>query len=418
MRMTTKTLILLFFCAMLAAPLTAEEQPARKSLVIVIARAGGGPPDPRLQAVIADAVQFEVQRAGFQVLAEEELRRKYFPEGLPEFSRTVLLQELSRRTPADFLVEAVFTSEEQGVRLDCYLSDLYHRELLRQVTRSREVDLLFDQMVIESIAELTPVMKERLATLPPPEERGREGGTLGIGQGAAAAGEQAPPSPPPAAAPAPAEQEPPQVAQAPTVPPVVQPDTPQAPPPRPATPARPTPSPPAPPREPAATLRAPQPPRLSLGVGFAPFLVTGEARGYFEMGYLSSLYAAWFPSIMGRHLGIGLYAGANLFRAEGQLTPTDNLLSPFGPDLRLVLGSGRRLSLFAHVSGGPAIVTVGLGSGSVLSKTIPYALGGAGLQLRLLRHLGLAADVSYLVFFEEFMPIMGVTPSLYLTLNW
>ena len=156
---------------------------------------------------------------------------------------------------------------------------------------------------------------------------------------------------------------------------------------------------------------------MNLGAGFAPFLVTGEARSYFELGYLAFLYGSYRPNLLGRHLGLGFLVGANLFHVDGALAGSDNLLLPFGPDLRLVLGNGPRFSAFARISGGPAVVTVGLGGSDPQSKLVPYLFGGVGMQVNLTRRLGLAADVSYAVFFEELFPIMGVAPSISLVFN-
>ena len=270
MRMSRILLFLSLWALQPAAILPAADPPLRPSQVIVLARTEGERPEPQLQAVIADSVQQELLRAGFEVLTEAELRRLYFPQGLPEFSRTVLLQELSRRTQAGFLLEAVFTSLEEGVRLDCYLSDLRTRQVIGKASRSREVDLLFDQMVSEEIAELTPVISERLAALPPPEERREPPGVLGMGQArplpppsgaGGAAGDGTRGGSPggatePAGAAPPAADAPPEVAAAPGgAAPAAPPPAPAAPPPESSPPA---PVPPA--GRPAEALRLPLPP--------------------------------------------------------------------------------------------------------------------------------------------------------------
>ena len=448
----SRILPFLFLCALQpVAELSAADPPLRPSQVVVLARTEGEKPDPQLQAVIASSVQQELQRAGYQVLDEAELRRLHFPQGLPEFSRTVLLQELSRRTQAGFLLEAVFTSLEEGVRLDCYLSDLRAREVIGRATRSREVDLLFDQMVSEEIAELVPVLAARIAALPPPEEQPERPDALGIGRvrptpppagaggaagggprgGAGEAGAEGPPEVAGAAdssraedrSRAPGGAQAPPAGAAPGAPPAASPPPASPPPASPPAASPPAGTPPArvpPAGRPAEALRLALPPPLplSLGAGFAPFLVIGEARDYFEVGYLASLYGSWRPGLLGSRLGLGFLVGVNYFQVDGAVSGSDNLLLPFGPDLRLTFGGQSLLGFFAHLSGGPAVVAVGVGGSDPRTKVLPYLLGGAGLQVNLSRRLGLAADVSYAVFFEELFPIMGLAPSISLVFNF
>jgi hypothetical protein len=467
-------LCLLLLLLLAAGPqAAAQASQAVRSAVIAIARSSAEHPDTRMQDIIAESMKLELERSGFRVLSEAELRATAFPGGLPEFSRTVLLQELARKTDADFLLEAVFTSRDEELQMDFYLSDLYNREVLARVSRSRVVDILFDQSVVEALDELVPVMEERLAHLPPPEERRRTtpaqpppprvatpGGAAPPAGTPAAPPPKVPSAPPPVAGGAPREQapQPADAAPAQQQPPASPPEE-EAPgeqPPMiargglPGDPPGPTPQEPilgvgegreAPPEAAARAPRVPGPERpqalpppaeepeavtiarpadragrLRLSAGFAPFLPSGMAREYFDVGYFPSLSGSYSLGLLDGRLEVGLFLGAALFRADGNIPGINNVMYPIGLQLSFVVWRNDFLSAFAHLAGGPAIITVWPGKEG-LSKTIPFALGGAGLGWRITGWLGLAAEISYLAAFEELFPIMGIVPSIYLTIT-
>ncbi len=157
---------------------------------------------------------------------------------------------------------------------------------------------------------------------------------------------------------------------------------------------------------------------FEISTGFAPFLVTGEMSNYFKVGYLVSLYGNFLIDLAAGQLGIGWFSGINIFRAEGVVAATDNLLISLGLDLRYRIDNGSPLGLFVHISGGPAIFIVDSTLKGGLVNVMPYVMGGIGLSLAFSDFFGIAADMSYAVFFEQSILIMGFTPSAYIYLSF
>jgi hypothetical protein len=149
-----------------------------------------------------------------------------------------------------------------------------------------------------------------------------------------------------------------------------------------------------------------------LSTSGSAFVATGQAADYFRIGYGSALH---FDLLFGRgagRLGLGLYAAVNYFQATGVATAADTMLIPLGADLRYSLDEGLPVGLFVYASGGAAMLVVRSEYWGNLSKPVPYALGGMGVNLPLAPFIGTALDVSYSVYFEGSMVIMAFSPSV------
>ena len=75
-----------------------------------------------------------------------------------------------------------------------------------------------------------------------------------------------------------------------------------------------------------------------------------------------------------------------------------------------------RIAQIPRLSSGAALFMLEADPSVWLTKAVFYVLGGMGFELRLVGALGLAAEISYVAFFEETFPITGFSPSLQLRL--
>ncbi|MBN1835308.1 MAG: hypothetical protein JW820_05620 [Spirochaetales bacterium] len=144
----------------------------------------------------------------------------------------------------------------------------------------------------------------------------------------------------------------------------------------------------------------------------AAFIATGEASEYFKIGYGSAVYVDLLLTAGQGSFGLGLYAAVNYFEAIGVATSAQSLLVPMGADLRYTMDEGLPLGLFVHVSGGPAMLVLASDYWGQLTKLVPYALAGLGMNLRFAPAMGTALDLSYSVYFEGSLLIMAFSPSL------
>ena len=150
-----------------------------------------------------------------------------------------------------------------------------------------------------------------------------------------------------------------------------------------------------------------------VSVGAAPFIVVGRVNLYFSLGVLSSLRGGYTFRTRAGDVETGLFFGLNYFAAQGLESSSSNFFLPMGVAVRYGGHFGRRLQAFVTVTGGPALFILKPEDSPQLMKFTGYTGGGAGAAFLLGKRLGLTLEVTYLVFFEQYYPIMGVVPSLY-----
>jgi hypothetical protein len=157
--------------------------------------------------------------------------------------------------------------------------------------------------------------------------------------------------------------------------------------------------------------------RFDIGVGAAPFIATGYASEYFKIGVVPVLNAAFlFRGEAGR-LGLGVYAGANLFSASGSTESASVVLVPAGLLVRLEIGrEGAPLIVFG-VSGGPAVMSLQKPAEPALAGITFYGRGTLGIRLPLGAVFGIGVEAGYDIYWEEPYPLMGFCPALYATVR-
>ena len=156
--------------------------------------------------------------------------------------------------------------------------------------------------------------------------------------------------------------------------------------------------------------------RLLFSGGFAPFLPTGAAAYYFNLGYLPSLLASIFIDTPMGPIGLGLYAGMDYFTAVGSQDYSNTFLLPVGVDVRYELGSAT-FRPFLHVAGGPALLVMVTGTQGTITGILPFLKSGIGLEVILTQSLGVSALADYDVYFEMPYLLMGFSPSINMELR-
>ena len=191
-----------------------------------------------------------------------------------------------------------------------------------------------------------------------------------------------------------------------------------------ATPATPTlppaegvPVPAAPPQTVPAPPSAVERPYFVLDAGVAPFVPVGAASLYFPIGLLPSVDARMvFPTSSGR-FAIGLHAAAVYFQAAGTADSSQDFLVPLGVDLRYEIGNGAPFVLFAHLSGGLAMLVIATASQGTLVDFPACFRSGIGASFMFTPSIGISFAVDYEIYFEMPYLIMGFTPSVAVSLK-
>jgi len=133
------------------------------------------------------------------------------------------------------------------------------------------------------------------------------------------------------------------------------------------------------------------------------FLQTGfEATAHFEMQFRKE------DSL----IGVGVGAGAALFRAEGPLGSATGLLVPLTLEGRYGISGARGTQVYLRGGGGAALFLVDSESVGQLRKFVPCVTAGIGLARRLNAGMGLALDASYAAYLDSGDLIMGLAPGL------
>jgi hypothetical protein len=156
---------------------------------------------------------------------------------------------------------------------------------------------------------------------------------------------------------------------------------------------------------------------LLFSSGFATFLPIGASASYFTVGYRPSVLGSYLFSTSDARIGIGLYGLMDYFRAQGAVEASNNFFIPLGLDLRYELDLRAPLIPFIHLTGGPALIVMATQIHGSYLKILPYAALGLGVELLVLPGLSIGLGVDYEVYFEMPYMIMGVSPSLGVTVR-
>ena len=378
---------ILLLLAAIGCSMTAwADQPAgAKKIVMTVTSTMDAERSDTLEKVLNESIHVALEVAGFRwttpegaLPSAELLTADEGPAGWAD------LYDYGAAESIDFILAAFYQLEGSNVSIDFQLHDVGERKEMVAGEAKGRLDLTFDRVVAEAIEEM--VVRSGVTPARPytAGENGKEPDVAASADGKNGASASPPDASPKESETAPAISTPAVGVGEPGIVPAQEPQE-------------------------KTTIQ-----RLELSAGFAPFLTVGGASEYFRFGLLTSLYVNYRIPVGSGYLAVGIYAGANYFQATGIVATSDSLLIPAGVDFRLAPIGGTRLSLFLRLSGGPAVLILNPNKTGALSKVVPYALGGIGINLALGRWFGFTLDSSFSIFYVQSLPIMGYTPSVYL----
>ncbi len=150
---------------------------------------------------------------------------------------------------------------------------------------------------------------------------------------------------------------------------------------------------------------------LEIGVNTSGLFVLGAASEFFTYGVAGTVTGGYAPelSAVGATFG-GRASVIRLFPNEG-VEGGDLRVVTFGPEV--IVGTRYRAParLGARVSGGAAVLVVSR-SEETLAKTVPFVDSGVGARLALGSLVAIGIEINYLVVLETGFPVMGLFPSI------
>jgi hypothetical protein len=151
--------------------------------------------------------------------------------------------------------------------------------------------------------------------------------------------------------------------------------------------------------------------RLLLDAGGGLFVSVGSAARYFAAALGASVYLGY--QIPSGWLGLGVAASGSRFYAEGIALSSVGYLAGVGPGIRLILSSGP----FLQFSGGPAILGLDNVRTGFVYGTMPYASAKIGVPAQFSPSVRLLASVEFQAFFLGTIVLMGISPSVELSVR-
>ena len=332
----------------------------RRPVVLVLVYSSGPEASAQLGALISDSLAVDLESQGIQVVPSNDSAVD---------DRAVAF--LAGKNHADYALWGTYSLAGSEIRLDARWIDPARAAAVAAVSRTGALDFSFDAVVASLVGELVESQKMTFADLPAqPDQIAELPVTTASQQPVISRGVNLDPVGRPSFGPA-------------ALPPKA---------------------------EPAFV-------PFAISLGSSPFIATFAALNYFPVGLDISFTALYRFRTAGGLIGIGLGSGVSGFHGKGAYAEADFSVIPIGIDLLYGTRTGSFIDFFAHIGGGPAIFSAKLTSGEFLSKVIPYATGGLGIQLSFFQSLGISLEAAYTCFFDSPDPIMGFAPSLSIDLR-
>ena len=332
----------------------ADEIARRRPIVLVVVHSSSQNDNAPLSAVSADSFRVELESQGIRVLPSDE-----------HADDDRAIGALAEKNHADFGLWGVYTLAGSEIQLNARWIDPVKKAAAGTASRTGALNLSFDAVVASLVDEIVEGQKKRFEDLPMEQVM------------------QAPPAP--------------AAAQQPAAPPA----------PAVASDGRPAASPVV-----SAPKSEPRFAPLAFSLGSAPFIATFTALSYFPVGLTVSLTGLYRIRAPGGLLGFGLATGLNGFHGKGAYTQADFFVIPIGIEFLYGTRTGSPIDFFAHLEGGPAILTAKPATGNSLTKVIPFISGGVGMTVSFFESIGLSLEGNYVCFFDSPDPILGFAPSL------
>lgn len=150
---------------------------------------------------------------------------------------------------------------------------------------------------------------------------------------------------------------------------------------------------------------------LEIGVNTSGLFVVGAASEFFRYGVSGGFSGGYAPRL--QRLGVSLGTRGSfihLFSEEG-VQGGSLFLVTAGPEVSVGTMFRAPARIGGRLAGGIAVVMINRES-ETLAKTDLYIEAGVGARVPLSRLLSLGMEVNYVVVFEKDFPIMGLSPSI------
>lgn len=148
-----------------------------------------------------------------------------------------------------------------------------------------------------------------------------------------------------------------------------------------------------------------------LQFGYAPFIATGEASEFLDIGHESRIFFGYAFGVGKMEIVPGIFVGGLYVVATGSLASTQNLFIPAGISVSLNF-PGPLLTPYVRLGGGIATLMVLGGGAGTQTKIIPYGEGAVGAEFAFGKVFGLAIDVAFQAYLENSLIILGFAPGL------
>lgn len=145
-------------------------------------------------------------------------------------------------------------------------------------------------------------------------------------------------------------------------------------------------------------------------------MVVGSATEYFRYGASSALSVGFSHGNDRVYLGAGARVSAVRIFKDSQVSGGKLFVTTGGAQIKVGTASPALRRFTGRVSTGAAAVTV-IDSDGSQTKTVPYADAGIGAGIPIGERGLLGGEVSFLVVFEQGLPVMGVVPSVTFSLE-
>lgn len=152
--------------------------------------------------------------------------------------------------------------------------------------------------------------------------------------------------------------------------------------------------------------------RLLLSASVAPFIPVGAAGSSLGPGSMASAVGTMLFPLQSGSIGVGVSLGVVFFSPQGSSGITTSIFVPVGIDGRYVVGIGGGTSLVFRLNGGAAVLVASGPSTGSKAKTVPFAGGAVGVEVLVSRTFAISLEAGSEVYFEMPTPIIGVSPSL------
>jgi hypothetical protein len=154
-----------------------------------------------------------------------------------------------------------------------------------------------------------------------------------------------------------------------------------------------------------------------IGIGGALFIPLSSAATFSSLGYGVDITVGYAFNLGKVELAPALLTGFMWFVAQGAIA-ADSYVFPLGVELRVGTTSGQTILPYFRLAGGGAWYLLVPDGSSNVSKIIPFAEGGLGIDIVFTPTIGMYVDVGIRFLFEGSVTIINVAPGLGVALRF